>query len=194
MTISKLLLSSTLLLSGLSLASSSNVPTEADSKYIPNFIENNVTDNNSALAKDVHAHSYVQINFDKESSKLTDSSKVAIDQLITKALLSGKIDELLVLSWSDYDYPNTEKKELSRSQEDLAAKRNSSIEDYIDQSRDLDVDTYNMAERPNYMFSWINSSDSRVKQSFQKSEIGESNEIVANSSKASHAVILVKLE
>ncbi len=147
----------------------------------------------SAAAKS-DVHNFVEIQFESGSATLTDQAKTSLVSVIDQARADGKIEEVLVLSWSDKEYPAESKSRLTTYQADLADRRNKTIERYIETMSYADVDTYNMAKKPNLFSSVFNTSDTRMKNSFKAAGLSTTdNETILNG-KASHAVVLVKVE
>lgn len=148
----------------------------------------------NAAAKETKASFFVEIKFDKGSAKLSESAKKSLQAIINKGNEAGEIDDLIVLSWSDSEYPNKNISKLSDHQRKLAKKRNKSVERYADSIADLDVDTYNMAERPNSLTKWIKTKDQRIKNSLVEAGLDRDPDAKLFASKASSSVILVKLK
>lgn len=149
---------------------------------------------NNTVAQEARAHNYVEISFDQGSATLSDSAKTSLDAVVEQARTSGKIDEVLVFSWADEEFPSKNLKKLSKQQRDLAEKRGDAIEKYMKSKRSLDVDSYSMAERSNALSRWFNTTDSKLKNAFTSAGLPTSADSNQYPSKASHAVILVKVE
>ena len=92
----------------------------AESNYVTNKV-----------AREAEAQNYVEIGFNQGSATLTDNAKRSLNSIIKQARQEGKIDEVIVLSWSDEEYPSKNLKELPKSQRELAEKRNKNIEHYV---------------------------------------------------------------
>ena len=148
----------------------------------------------SSAAHEVGAQQFVEISFSPGSSTLTQNSKSSLDQLIKRSANNGKIDEVLVLSWSDQELPSDNLKKLGRSEINLATKRNKAVENYIKENRSIDVDSYNMAEQPNSFSKWINTTDARLKRSLVAAGLPTTADDPQYPSKAGSSVVLVKLE
>ena len=145
-------------------------------------------------AQDIKAHDFEEIRFATGSAILTEGSKSALDRIMTKAAHSGKINEVLVMSWSDEELPAQNGRKLKKVQRDLAEKRNMAVEKYIKNGRNLRVDLYNMAEKPTIFAKWFNTSDSKLKKSFVDAGLPTTADDNQYPSKASHSVVLIKLE
>lgn len=148
----------------------------------------------NAVAQEANAKNYVEIEYQKGSSVLSESAKSSLRGVVDMARRNGSIDEMIVLSWSDYKYPSENSKKLPKPQIALAEKRNSVVEDYLKSLRDVSVEKYNMAERPSSMSRWFNTSDARLKQSLVDAGLATSTDSDSMPSKISHSVILVKNE
>ncbi len=148
----------------------------------------------NAAAQEAKAHDFVEIEFVAGSATLTENAKTSLNAVLQQAQQSGKIDEVLVLSWSDEEYPSKGLKKQSPAQIDLAEKRNKAIKEYMKTVRSVSVDTYNMAKQPNALSRWFNTSDNRLKNSMTAAGLPTSADSQQYPSKASHSVILVKIE
>jgi len=149
---------------------------------------------NNAVALQARAHNFVEIEFAPGSAQLTESAKTSLDSVIDQARAAGKIDEVLVFSWSDEEFPSKNLKKLPKRQRDLAEDRNDTIKKYVKNGRSLDVDTYSMAEQSNPLSKWFNTTDSKLKNSFTAAGLPTSSDVNQYPSKASRSVILVKVE
>lgn len=149
---------------------------------------------NNTVAQEAKAHNFVEISFDQGSATLSASAKASLDAVVEQARTSGKIDEVLVFAWSDEEFPSKELKKLTKQQRDLADKRSEAISKHIKSQKSVDVDTYSMAERSNALSRWFNTTDSKLKNAFTAAGLPTSADTNQYPSKASHAVVLVKVE
>lgn len=143
----------------------------------------------SVVASATKSKYYIDVDFGKGNTKLDEKGKVAVKAILAEAEKHGKIDEMIVLSWSDTEYPSNSVRTLSKDERKLADKRNREIEKYVnnlDHLKRLDVDTYNMAEKPNSLSRWTKNYDHRIKASLSEQP--------PLPSKAAHSVILVKMK
>ncbi|MGZ3690042.1 MAG: hypothetical protein ACXVAX_00975 [Pseudobdellovibrio sp.] len=147
-----------------------------------------------AAAQESKAYNFVEIEFLPGSSQLTQSAKTSLDDVLIQAQRKGKLDEAIVLSWADDEYPSKELKKLSKSQRDLADNRNKAVKDYVKSVRSIGVDTYNMASQPNTLSRWFNTSDNKLKNSLISAGLPTTADNPQYPSKASHAVVLIKVE
>ena len=119
----------------------------------------------NAAAKEVKAHNFIEINFKQASAVLTNDAASSIDAAVLQAKQRGEINQVIVLSWSDEEYPSKKRNKLSKIQSALAEKRNVAIKKHFASMKGVDVDTYNMAERPNALSKWFNTTDTKLKNS-----------------------------
>lgn len=118
--------------------------------------------------------SYVgSISFAENSTSLSDSARADLDRLIATANSGGKVDKIKVLTWGDVEYPKN-KKELPKAQRLLADKRNKAINEYIkDKTSGVNVDTYNMAERPTKVGEMFNTTDAKIKNAMERAGLND---------------------
>ena len=148
----------------------------------------------NAAAKEANAHNFVEIEFTPGSSDLTENAKSSVNAVLQQARQAGTIDEVIVMSWSDREYPAKDIKKLPKAEKDLAERRNKAVESFIKSGQSLDVDKYNMAAQPNVFSKWFNTRDSRLKNSLVAAGLPTTADNLQYPSKASRSVILVKLE
>ncbi|HEY8271751.1 MAG TPA: hypothetical protein VIG33_12745, partial [Pseudobdellovibrionaceae bacterium] len=142
-------------------------------------------------AKKSKAHNFVEINFNPRSAVLSDDAKTSLKKIIEEASQAGRITEILVLSWADQDFPSEKIQQLPKDQRQLAEKRNTVIETYMNTLRSGKVDTYNMAEQANILSKWFKTSDSQLKESLLEAGLPTTADSFRYPSKASHSVIFV---
>jgi len=156
---------------------------EAEGRYVTN-----------KTAVEAEANNYVEIEFKPGTATLTDNAKTSLHSIVTQARQDGKIDEVIVLSWSDEEYPSKNQKKLPKAQRELAEKRNKMVEQYVKSMRDVDVNTYNMAERPTAFSSLFNTADSKLKESMVSAGLSTTADSADYVNKASRSVIMVKIK
>lgn len=156
------------------------------------------TETNKAMtnnvANDIQAHSFVEVQYKEGSSTLSNDAKHSLNSILKLAHEKGEIDEVLVLSWSDQNYPAKNSDELPQSQRSLADKRNISVKNYLTSQRDIDVDSYNMAEKPSTYSKLFKTDDSQLKDSFLAAGLTTNSTTNHTYSKSSRSVIFVKLK
>ncbi len=146
------------------------------------------------VAQSSEAQDFVEIEFGLGSAKLSDTAKASLTSVVSKARQAGNLDDVIVLSWSDLEYPAKDTRTLPLGQRDLAAERNRAIKAYLQASPGVDVDTYNMAEKPNTLAKWFDTSDNQLKRAFLAAGLPTTADSPQYESKASRSVILVKVE
>ena len=156
---------------------------EAEGRYIAN-----------EAAKKIRAYNFVEVEFQPQSAELSDQAKKKISETFQKAIWDGYIDNVSVLSWSDTEYPSNDLKMLSKDDRKLAEKRNLAIKNYLVSLKSVDVDTYNMAERPSKLSKLFNTTDNQLKSSLVAAGLPTTADALQYPSKASHSLVLIKLD
>ena len=77
-----------------------------------------------AAATEISAHNFVEINFPQSSAELSKSAISSLETAIQQARKQGNINQIIVLSWSDNEYPSKQMNKLSKQQRTLAEDRN----------------------------------------------------------------------
>lgn len=150
------------------------------------------SDTTVAVAKEAEAKNFVEIKFKEGSALLTDEAKSSLRSVLKDAKTSGEIDEVIVLSWADQNYPSKDLGKLSKKQRDLANKRNKNVKNFVRSMRKVDVNSFNMAERPSTFSKLFDTADAKMKNSFVEAGISTTADSTDYSTKASHSVILIK--
>jgi hypothetical protein len=148
----------------------------------------------SSVAEEAKAYNSVEIAFKPNSANLNDSAKNSLDALIKQAKSGGEIDEVIVLSWSDKEYPSKNIKKLPKQQGELAEKRNQAVTEYVKSLQNVEVDSYNMAKKPDALSKWFNTDDNKLKKSLLAAGLPTSADSKQSASKASRSVILIKIK
>ncbi|OFZ17695.1 MAG: hypothetical protein A2Z20_01560 [Bdellovibrionales bacterium RBG_16_40_8] len=148
----------------------------------------------NAAAKEVNAHNFVEIDFKQASAVLTKNAASSLESAVLQAKQRGEINQIIVLSWSDEEYPSKKLNKLSKVQSALAEKRNVAVKKYFASMKSVDVDTYNMAERPNALSKWFNTPDTKLKNALMAAGLPTTGDDLQYPSKASHSVILIKVD
>lgn len=148
----------------------------------------------NAAASQADAYNFVEISFEPGSTGLTESAKSSLRSVVEQAKSAGKLDEAIVMSWSDEEYPSKDVKKLPKNQRDLADNRNKAVKDFIKSVQKMDIDTYNMASQPNTISKWFNTPDARLKNSLSAAGLPTTADQQQYPSKASHSLVLIKVE
>ncbi len=133
------------------------------------------------------------VQFERGSKAVPATSSERLRELVMNAKASGKIEEIRVAVWADETYPSTSKKRLSSEQRKLAKERAANIEDFLKEDLDVDdVETFNMAERPNMVENFFNTSDAKVKRALESSGMTANADVLADST--SKATVMIIME
>jgi hypothetical protein len=104
----------------------------------------------------------VTIKFDKGSAKLSEESRKELANFATSTQAEAKVDQYIVASWADQDYPA--KGELSRSQRKLADLRAKNIKKVLAASAGSEpIKTYEMTKQPNWIQRAFNTPTAELK-------------------------------
>lgn len=140
----------------------------------------------------VGAREYAVIEFEPGSSSLTEESREKLRSIATRAENAKKVEDIKILAWADREYPG-EGMRASRGDVNVASARAEAIEDFIsdDLNGSVDVDTYNMAKRPNALSRMFNTEDNEIKNVFERSGAAPSGSDNTLTGKASKALVLL---
>jgi hypothetical protein len=148
------------------------------------------------LAAEEEAHAVAEIIFKKGSSNLNaDAQKKLKDIIKSSTTGSRKVDEIKLITWSDEEYPDEEKGELSQGQQILVRQRNARLKNFIKKlNQDLEVDAISMAERPKRIAELWGEGDARMKKSLESAGISSTENPSKGTTKASRSIVLILLE
>ncbi len=163
--------------------SKSSLTKEADGRDVTN-----------AAAKEVQAHNFVEIDFSQSSAVLSSGATTSLKAAVQQAQQQGKINQILVLSWADEEYPSKRREKLSKQQGALADNRNLAIKRYFSPMKNVDVETYNMAKQPNTLSRWFNTTDYKLKNSLMAAGLSTTGDELQYPSKASHSIVLITVD
>lgn len=111
---------------------------------------------------------HATIAFDNGSAALSESARASLRELVQDVRATGTIDQVTVAAWSDKSLP-VGKKDLSEADRDLASKRADAISSVLKTELEVsDVDTYNMAERANWLARTFHTRQAELKSIFGK--------------------------
>jgi hypothetical protein len=137
-----------------------------------------------------------EFDYEKGSPFLDSSDRKTIDELVSRAKKRGEITEVKVLTWADREYP-PEGSKADRKERDLASKRADKVRDYLKNTHKVgDVDTYNMAERPNALEKLFSSTEYEVKASAENAGTAPTEKrlnALRTNGRASSALLVVQL-
>lgn len=108
----------------------------------------------------------------------------------------GKIDKVKIAAWSDKEFAAD--KDLPRGDRRLAEARLKAINDYLKNDLDVsDTDTFNMAERSNWLARTMGTEDAELKGVFARNDAPVSNDefdLIKKSGGPSHAILVSRDE
>lgn len=167
---------------------------KTDSVYRSTASANEVMD--AKVATKMDAPYFTEVEFGKGETTLTEADRQKIINTVTDARNAGvKIDDVKVITWADAEYPTTGQGKLSKEQQKLVERRNKHVKDIVKTAAsNVDVDVYNMAERPNTLQKWLNTSDAKIKKSFETAGLPTTESGAKMPAKASKSVIMVITE
>ena len=146
-------------------------------------------------AKRLGATKVTEINFAKGKTEISKDEAQQLQQAIREAGKSGTVKNIKVLVWSDKEYP-AEKTKAEKNDIKLAKERAQKLRSLL--KKDLnssDVDTYNMAERPNAIAKLFRTSDALVKEKAETEGLAPSDKkdlgLFDHNAHASTAVVLI---
>lgn len=150
------------------------------------------------LANQLGAVSLVEIDFGPNNIALTENNKEELRAVINEAKQKGKLEEVKVLAWSDKAV-SPKDKSFSKQDVKLAKNRMMSIKQYLKEQIDVaDVDTFNMAEKPNKLEQLLKTEDAKIKNEAISTGAAPRNKddlgIFGEKSQASKAVVMVFIE
>lgn len=142
---------------------------------------------------------YTTVFFQKGRASLDTLSKENLKALANNAHKSKKeISEIRILAWADKEYPDKVSGKASTKDIILASERAQKIKDYLEEDlKEMeDIDSYNMAKRPNLMSKLLQNDEYEVKDAFETA--GTTGEKLPDGSisytKASKAIVIIDYE
>ena len=142
-------------------------------------------------AEDNNASFVTELEFEKGVAQLSPKARERISRMVSDAETVGQIDDIKVITWADKEYPSANAKKLSKQQRNLASERNAEIKKFLRQNDDkFDVETYNMAERPDALQRFLKTDSARLKKSLEVAGIPTTSS-VGLPQKASKSMVLV---
>ena len=105
----------------------------------------------------------VTVDFATGSAEVTVAEQKDLTALIAAAKSDGKIQAVVVASWSDAEYPATKGESLPQAAKDLAAARNANLTRVIKTLGVTTIQSYAMTEQPSWIAKTFNTQDAKVK-------------------------------
>ncbi len=126
-----------------------------------------------AAAYDFLDKDTVSIEFDKNSSVVTESMKTSIHALLDAIMKDGKVEKVYVASWADRSLPADSSDKLSDGDKTLAKDRAENVKMILDARGINDVKIFNMAEQPSWLGKTFKSNDAEVKETMKGQHVGD---------------------
>ena len=104
------------------------------------------------------------IKFAKGSANLSDSAVSELKNTFNAVREDAKVKEILIVSYSDQNYPKNQKDSLSKADRQLADKRIDAIKAKLKDFGASNIKTYNMAEKSNWFEKTLVTSDAQIKR------------------------------
>lgn len=157
------------------------------------------SDDSAKVAAAVGGTHYATIEFEKGSSKLTPISQQNLNALAARANQDGReIEEIKVLAWADKEYPEKVDKNPNTKDVILAKERAKSIESYLEEDlhNGTEIESFNMAKRPNLLSKLVKGDDYAVKEAFERSGATSTklDDGSTSYSKASRAIVIIDFD
>ncbi len=115
---------------------------------------------------------YTTLVFDKGKTTLNESNKKYLREFALRAHNNNKsIEDIKILAWADKEYPDKTKSKAGIRDIILASERAQTIKQFLEEdlNEGEDIDSFNMAKRPNLFARIIKNTDYNVKDAFEKS-------------------------
>lgn len=141
--------------------------------------------------------SYV-ISFKPGSSDLSEADKTALRTRVESLKASGQIEKAHIAAWADKPFPKG-KNDLARADRNLADSRIEKINSFLKDDLDLgNTDTFNMAEKSNWLARAFETSDAELKSLFGEkidSPVrSEDFQLIKKHGQPSKAVVVFRME
>jgi murein L,D-transpeptidase YcbB/YkuD len=136
-----------------------------------------------------------EIKFKKGQKAVPKSARSQLSQLYQKAQKKGEIEGVKVITWGDQEYPSVHTTELTKKQRKLVEDRNDNLETYLEKlDKNLGVDKFSMAERPDLMARLFSTEDAKLKKSLEKAGIPDTDSAVKAKGKSSTSIVIFTLK
>lgn len=142
---------------------------------------------------------YTTVIFKKGETALSNINKADIKKLAAYARQNKKpIEEIRILAWADKEYPDKVNGKAGPSEIILASERARVIRELLEKELKEyeDIDSYNMARRPNLLSKVLRNDEYDVKKAFESS--GTTGSTLPDGSvsytKASKAMVIIDYE
>ena len=142
---------------------------------------------------------YTTVVFNEGKSSLRDLNRNNLSNLVKKAQnQKAPIREIRILSWADVEYPDKVRGKSSLQDITLAKKRAENIKKFLQEKLEgaNDIDSYNMAKRPDLFSKILRDDEFQVKEALEASG-ATATELPGGDisyTKASKAIVIIDYE
>lgn len=138
------------------------------------------------------------ISFKAGSSDLSEADKAALRTRVESLKSSGQIEKAHIAAWADKPFPKG-KNDLARADRNLADSRIEKINSFLKDNLDLgNTDTFNMAEKSNWLARAFETNDAELKSLFGEkldSPVrSEDFQLIKKHGQPSKAVVIFRME
>ena len=141
---------------------------------------NKVEEKTKVMMNDVRDKRDVAAHFDRGSAVLSDDAKSSIKALVEGLDVDQRSGKVMVVAWSDKDFPAARSDVTTKTDQKLADDRAGAVKAYLHQlGADRHVTTVNMAQKDNVLARVFDAETSKVKETYKKG-VTDSKELADN--------------
>lgn len=146
----------------------------------------------AATLGNISQENLYELTFTKDNYTLDDEAINILNSIVNKLKKMDAYHDVIVMGWSDREYPSKNMKHLSAADIALADKRNNVVKSYLASQHSIVIDVYNMAEKPSLISRWLNNSENRLKKSLLAVGLPTTADAPQFNSKASNVIVFLK--
>ncbi len=141
----------------------------------------------------------MKIEFDKNSSALNAESRNKLRSKVQALKQGDRLEQITIAGYSDQAFPPKANQKLTDRDEDLADKRIDAVKEAISdlEGIGIDVEAYNLAENPNPVERWLETSDYKLKSSIKGNNTEETPRhlsLIKDEGKTQSALVVFKVK
>jgi len=130
---------------------------------------NKVEEKTKEMINDARDKSDVAAHFDRGSAVLSDGAKTSIKALVQSLDADQRSGKVMVVAWSDKNFPAAESQVTTKTDQKLADDRADAVKTYLHElGADRRVTTVNMAQKDNILARVFDIKTSKVKETYKK--------------------------
>src|SRR5690606_17748749 len=103
------------------------------------------------------------VRFESGSAELSESARSDLRSLVQSVRDDSKVEKVIVASWADKLLPSHSDAKLTEQDRNLANKRSENVEKALKDLGAKDVETYSMAEHPNWIQKTFATDEAEIK-------------------------------